>query len=224
MSRPLRGYSMLRKLLIISILTPFLLNSAPIDRARMRVAEEAMREREKSLADAHSVYYAPAPCPRIVRDVLKKFAEMHGEECQDLELIPCSEGSITLEVSNRPRWQEAVYNGTSDRIIAELKPILEKENIPGLYADRLARLTPLNEGRYADLLQVCIPKNKSEEPTPRAETTTIRIAEEALKKPENGFKIFRYSALHPSHEQVYSKEFAALLARMLGAREKKKSA
>jgi hypothetical protein len=208
------------KIVIISIITPFLLAGAPIDRARMRVAEEAMQDSEKSMRDTHLVYYAAAPCPRVVRDVLKKFAEMQGSACKDLELLPCAQGSVTLTLTDRPRWQLPPYANVSERIINDLRPLLAQQKISSSFAESFGQLAPLSEGRYADLLQVCIPKNAAQKIVPRAEVPTITLSEADFKNPENGIKILRYSALHPSFEHVYSKEFASLIARMLAIQKK----
>lgn len=197
-------------------LISFIASAAPIDRARMRVAEEAMREKEKSLGATHTIRYAPAPCPRVVRDVLKKFSEIQGGACPDIEIVPCTEGKITLQTQKKPRWQEPGYAATAERIAQDLSLLLNTEKMGTLPADAVESLVDLSEGRYADILQICVPKEQSHEIT-KEETVVLR--QEALT-PESGVKIFRYSALHPSHEQVYSKEFAALIARMLGARSK----
>ena len=183
----------------------------------MRVAEEAMREKEKVLGQTHTIRYAPAPCPRVVRDVLKKFSEMQGGACPDIEIIPCTEGRITLSTQKKPRWQESEYRATAERIAQDLSPLLTTEKIATIPADTLASLAELSEGRYADILQICVPKEQS---PGMVEGESVTLRQEVLT-PESGVKIFRYSALHPSHEQVYSKEFAALMARILGAREKK---
>jgi len=198
-------------------LISFVVGAAPIDRARMRVAEEAMREKEKALSTTHIIRYAPAPCPRVVRDVLKKFSEIQGGACPDIEIVPCTEGAITVQTQKKPRWQEPGYSATAERISQDLSPLLTAEKIGPLSTPALESLVELSEGRYADILQICIPKEQQDQ---ILQEERITVRQEALT-PESGLKIFRYSALHPSHEQVYSKEFAALIARMLGAREKK---
>jgi hypothetical protein len=194
--------------------------AAPIDRTRMRVAEEAMREKEKALGATHIIRYAPAPCPRVVRDVLKKFSELHTEACPNIEIIPCTEGKITLHTQKSPRWQAPAYQATTERITTDLSALLSTEKIESLPAQSLESLADLSEGRYADILQICIPKERQEE---LVESDAVVIREEALA-PGSGIQIVRYSALHPSHEQVYSKEFAALIARILGSQEKKRAA
>lgn len=205
-----------RALLAAISLTSFVVGAAPIDRARMRVAEEAMREKEKSLSATHTIRYAPAPCPRVVRDVLKKFSEIQGGACPDIEIVPCSEGKITLQTQKKPRWQEPTYSATAERITEDLSPFLNTEKMGALPVNTLEPLVELSEGRYADILQICVPKDTNHA---SVEEEVVTVRQEALT-PESGVKIFRYSALHPSHEQVYSKEFAALIARMLGARSK----
>lgn len=191
-------------------------DAAPIDRARMRVAEEAMREKEKTLNKTHIIRYAPAPCPRVVRDVLKKFSEIQGNACPDIEIVPCTEGTITIQTQKKPRWQEPAYRATTERITQDLSPLLSAENIEQLPAHVFESLLDLSEGRYADILQICIPNELARD----VPEESITVRKETLT-PESGVKIFRYSAIHPSHEQVYSKEFAALIARMVGAQSKR---